>query len=143
MHCRRSNEDSKYASRCTASHKGIVDLKFYQHFKCGQSKPAPRNAPPWMDGKWTGQFFSWDSCSPANLPIAQGSKSVPGILKLVFIQLDGLKEGVVCLWVLGGHNSAYYPPTPSFFFPGGKLVQHPHWYCAKNCKIHLNSFQIL
>jgi hypothetical protein len=45
-----------------------------------------------MDGAWR-QKFSLGSCSTANLPIAEGSKSVPGILKLKFIQLDDLKTG--------------------------------------------------
>jgi len=49
----------------------------------GQSESASMNA-PWMDGAWTGQFFSSGSCSPANLPIAEGIKSVPGVLKFGF-----------------------------------------------------------
>lgn len=36
-------------------------------------------------------FFSLGSCSPGNLPIDDSSKSVPRVLKLGFIQLDGLK----------------------------------------------------
>jgi len=42
----------------------------------------------WMDGVWTKHFFSLGSCSPAKLLIAEGSKCVPGVLKL-----DGLKTG--------------------------------------------------
>jgi len=58
-----------------------------------QSEPAPMNTPPWMDGwmmdgVWTKHFFSLGSCSPAKLLLAEGSKCVPGVLKL-----DGLKTG--------------------------------------------------
>jgi hypothetical protein len=29
----------------------------------GESEPPPRNAPPWMDGAWTGEIISLGSCS--------------------------------------------------------------------------------
>jgi hypothetical protein len=35
--------------------------------------------------------FSLGSCSPADLPRAEGSISVSRLLKLGFVQLDGLK----------------------------------------------------
>jgi hypothetical protein len=39
-------------------------------------------------------------------PIAQGSKK--GVGSKIGVHPTGWpKEGVVCLWVLGGHNSAY------------------------------------
>ncbi len=57
----------------------------------------PTNAPRWMDGVCTGHFLSLGSCSPANLPIARGSK--------IQVPLTGCcqngKMGVVHLWVLG------------------------------------------
>jgi hypothetical protein len=46
-------------------------------------------------------FFSLGSCSPTNLCVTEGSKSVPGVLKLRFIQLNGLrpaKQG----WCISG-----------------------------------------
>jgi hypothetical protein len=49
------------------------------------------NAPPWMDGAWTKHFFSLGSYSPTNIPILEGFENVPSVLKLRFIQLDGLK----------------------------------------------------
>jgi len=36
----------------------------------------------WMDDVLTEHFFSLGSCSLVNLPIADGSKSVPGVLNL-------------------------------------------------------------
>ncbi len=44
-----------------------------------QSEPAPTKARPWMDGVWRGHFFSLGSFSPANLPIAESSRSVPRV----------------------------------------------------------------
>jgi hypothetical protein len=70
-----------------------------------------------MDGKSTGQFLKWDSSSPANLPIAQGFKSVPGVLNLVFIQKKASKEGVACLWVVGGHEVLACLQHCVYFFP--------------------------
>jgi hypothetical protein len=49
------------------------------------------NAPPWMDGAWTKHFFSLGSYSPTNIPILEGFENVPSVLKLRFIQLNGLK----------------------------------------------------
>jgi len=45
------------------------------------SEPAHTNTPPWMDSEWTGHVFPMGSCAPANLPIAEGSKRVPKVLK--------------------------------------------------------------
>jgi hypothetical protein len=56
-----------------------------------QSEPEPTKARPWMDGVWTGHFFSLGSFSPANLPTAESSRSVPRVQNLGFIQMDGLK----------------------------------------------------
>jgi len=47
-----------------------------------QSEPAPKNAPPWMDGAWTGLFFSLGSHSRGFY-----SKCVQRVLNLRFIQL--------------------------------------------------------
>ncbi len=55
-------------------------------------------------------FSGLGSCPPANLPIAEGSKSMLGIPKLGFIQLDGLKTGEWG-WCVGGvlaHTSQAY-----------------------------------
>jgi hypothetical protein len=49
------------------------------------------NAPPWTDGAWTKHFFSLGSYSPINIPIVEGFLNMPRVLKLGFIQLDGLK----------------------------------------------------
>jgi hypothetical protein len=67
----------------------------------GQTELALRNAPPWMDDAWTGWkcFISLSPCSQLT-PIAEGSKSVHGLVKLSFIQLEGLNGS----WVLG-HTS--------------------------------------
>jgi hypothetical protein len=53
---------------------------------------SPTHHYGWMVG---GQdtFFSLGSCPPANPLIAKCSKSVLGVLKLGFIQLDDLKMG--------------------------------------------------
>jgi hypothetical protein len=50
----------------------------------GQSELAPVNTPP--------RIFSLGSRSPTNLSIAEGSKSVPRVQKLGFIQLDAWSE---------------------------------------------------
>jgi hypothetical protein len=75
-----------------------------------QSEPAPTKAQPWMDGVWIGHFFSLGSFSPANLPIAESSRSVPRVQKLGFIQMDGLKteKGLfVGCWVTLASNSIH------------------------------------
>lgn len=77
-----------------------------------QSEPAPTKAQPWMDGVCTGIFFSLGPFSPANLPIAESSRSVPRVKKLGFIQMDGLEtenQGwFVCgCWVTLASNSIH------------------------------------
>jgi hypothetical protein len=72
-----------------------------------------------MDAAWTGHFFSLGSCPPANLPIAAGvPKGVLGVLKLGFIQLDGLKTGKWSGLFVGAGLSHLAPSVKSLSFTG-------------------------
>jgi hypothetical protein len=72
-----------------------------------------------MDAAWTGHFFSLGSCPPANLPIAAGvPKGVLGVLKLGFIQLDGLKTGKWSGVFVGAGLSHLTPSVKSLIFTG-------------------------
>jgi hypothetical protein len=63
-------------------------------YKIHQNEPALTNAPLCMDcGVDRTLCFSLGSCPPTNTLIAKCSKSVIEVLKLGFIQLDGLKMG--------------------------------------------------
>ncbi len=73
-------------------------------------------------------FFSWDSCSPANLPIAQGSKSVPGVGSKIGVHPTGWPQRGGGVFVGFGWSQQCLLAFNTAFFPGGKLVQHRHWY---------------
>jgi hypothetical protein len=86
--------------------------------KIGQSEAAPIKAPPWMNSAWTEHFFHWVLVPPPlpapNLPIVEGSKSVPRVLKLGFIQLDGIKMDIFVVfltrrWVSSSQQSWMNP----------------------------------
>jgi hypothetical protein len=74
-----------------------------------------------MDGKWTGQFFSWDSCSPANLPIAQGSKSVPGVGSKIGVHPTGWSQRGGGVFVGVGWSQQCLLAFNTVFFSWGKV----------------------
>ncbi len=57
--------------------------------KIGESEAAPIKAPPWMNSAWTEHFFHWVLVpSP---PLLSLISPLLRVLKLGFIQLDGIK----------------------------------------------------
>jgi hypothetical protein len=57
--------------------------------KIGESEAAPIKAPPWMNSAWTEHFFHWVLVPPP--PLLSLISPLLRVLKLGFIQLDGIK----------------------------------------------------